>query len=419
MDGKPYGSKSALVYDNGLFVEIAARLARDFGRVCYAMPWKSAYPKAGPAHVGVGLPGVERVLNFWDHVAEADVVVFLDIYDADAQAVVREKFGKPCWGFARAEMMELDRRGMRYLQKQLGIPAPPTKFFTGIDALEEYLRGHEDKWVKVSTYRGDTETFRHQNWHTTSVFLDFLRHRVGALAETYEFTVEDDVPGVEVGYDGYTVRGEFPSHTYFGVEIKDLGYQGVFKPYSQLPPVLKDFNAKVAPLLRQEGAIGFFSLETRVNDSGEAFMIDPAARCCSPPVEGTMEGYANLSEIIFEGAAGRLVSPRALGKYVVMAMIHCSAALNSWVPIDVPEEDRQWVKFRNAAVLDGQLYHVPMGEMPEIGAVVAVSDDLDEARRLVRERAERVKGYQLDVHTEALEKAEEEVKKAKDHGIEV
>ena len=40
---------------------------------------------------------------------------------------------------------------------------------------------------------------------------------------------EDDVPdAIEIGYDGFTVRGEWPDHSYWGFEIKDSAYIGKF-----------------------------------------------------------------------------------------------------------------------------------------------------------------------------------------------
>jgi hypothetical protein len=88
------------------------------------------------------------------------------------------------------------------------------------------------------------------------------------------------------------------------------------------------------------------------------------------------------------------------------------------VPIEVNKEDQRWVKFRNTAILDGDLYHVPtMGDMPEIGAVVAVADDLEEAIAEVKERAKRIKGHTLEIKVEALDKAEEEIDRAKEFGV--
>jgi hypothetical protein len=411
-------TKSVLVADHGLFMEVAPRLAREFGEVKLWVPWMSGYPKAAPAFVGTGLPGVERVQNFWDHAPDVDLIVFPDLYMADMAEVCRGRLNKPVWSHLRAESLELDRMGTRRLQADLGIAAPKTKYFVGVAALADYLRNHEDKWVKISTFRGDGETWHHETWHTTEVYLDHFRNRVGALADSYEFLVEDNVEGIEVGYDGFTVRGEWPEASYWGFEVKDQGYIGKFSPYGELPKPMRDINAKVASILKEESATGFCSFEFRLTKGGEAMMIDPCLRLGSPPSEGTMEGYDNLGEIIWEGAHGRLAPVVSAGEFIAIAMMHSSFALTNWVPIDVPKGIERWVKLRNKAVIDGKIYHVPtQGDMPEIGAVVAVADDLDKAISLVKERAAQVKGYLIEVHVESLDAAQEEIEKAKDYGI--
>lgn len=412
-------TKSCLVADWGLFVELAPRLARDFGEVKLFVPWASGYPRAAPAHVGCGLDGVDRVETFWDHVPDADVVVFPDLYFADAARACREKFDKPVWSHLGAEVLELDRWGTRRLQSDLDIGAPPTKHFVGVDDLSAYLEGVEDKWVKISAYRGDGETWRHDTWHTTKIRLDEFRNRVGALADSYEFIVEDHVDGIEVGYDGFCVRGKWPEASYWGFEVKDSAYIGKFSPYDDLPEAIREINAKVAPILEEERATGFCSFEFRMTKGGGVLMIDPCLRCGSPPFEGLMEAYENLAEIIWEGAHGRVAHVRSAGEFLAIAMVHSSFALTNWVPIDFPRSVERWVKLRNKAVIDGKVYHVPtQGEMPEIGAVVAVADSVEEARRLVKERAEKVRGYLVEAHVECLDEAEAEIDAAKKYGVE-
>lgn len=416
-------NKSVLIADHGLFMELAPRLAREYGEVKLFVPWVSGYPKAAPAFVGTGLPGVKRVETFWDHVADADVVVFPDLYFADWQEVVAGRFDKPVWGHRRAELLELDRWGTRRMQKRRGIGAPRTKFLVGVDALEEYLRDprHEDRWVKISTYRGDGETWHHETWHTSEVYLHHFRDRVGALDDSYEFMVEEAInDAIEVGYDGFTVYGQWPESSYWGFEVKDSAYIGKFSKYEDLPDPIRKVNEKVAPILNEERAVGFCSFEFRLprGRDAEPLVIDPCMRAGSPPFEACMEGYENLGEIIWEGAHGRMPQVRAAGEYLAIAMIHCPFALKNWVPIDVPEDVERWVKLRNKARIGGKLYHVPtLGDMPEIGAVVAYADSLDEAKQLVTERAEKVKGYLVDIHVAKLDNAEEEIAKAKDYGI--
>jgi hypothetical protein len=411
-------TKSALICDNGLFMELAARLTDDFGEVKLFMPWISGYPKAAPAFVGTGIQGVERVEYFWDHVSDADVVIFPDLYFPDAQEVVAGRFNKPVWGHRWAESLELDRWGTRNLQKELGIGSPRTRRFVGIDDLAEYLEKVQNKWVKISTFRGDGETWHHEAWHTSKIYLYHFRNRVGALADSYEFIVEDNIEGIEVGYDGFVVRGEWPEASYWGFEIKDCGYVGKFAPYGDLPQSILDINSKMAPILKQESSTGFCSFEFRLGKDGVPRMIDPCMRAGSPPFEGVMEGYENLAEIIWEGAHGRVAPVRSRGEYVAMAMMHSQFAISNWVPLEIPLDIERWVKVRNKAVIDGEIYHVPtLGDMPEIGAVVAVADSLEEAKQLVRERADKVKGYLVEIHVDALDAAEEEIERAREYGI--
>lgn len=411
-------TKSVLVADHGLFMDLAPRLARDFGEVLLFVPWTSGYPKAAPAFVGTGIDGVERVESFWDRVPDVDCVVFPDLYFADWAEVVKHKFDKPVWSHLGAERLELDRWGTRRLQRDLGIAAPRTRHFVGVDALSNHLKNVENKWVKISTYRGDGETFHHPTWHVTEIYLDHFRNRVGALADHYEFIVEDHVDGIEVGYDGFTVRGQWPEASYWGLEVKDKGYIGRFSTYNDLPQSIRDINDRVSPILREERATGFCSFEFRLKKDGAALMIDPCMRCGSPPTEGTMEGYDNLGEIIWEGAHGRLAPVRSSGEFLAIAMMHSPFALTNWVPLEIPDSINRWVKLRNRAVIDGKTYHVPtLGEMPEIGAVVAVADTLDDAVRLVKERAEKVKGYNIEIMVESLDAAQEEIDRAKEYGI--
>lgn len=412
-------NKSILVADNGFYLDLAPRLAREFGQVQLFIPWTSAYPRAAQAYVGCGIPGVERVPTFWDHVADADVVMFPDLYFADWQDVVADRFGKPVWGLRGAERLELDRWGTRKLQRRLGVGAPRTKYFVGVDDLAEYLEGVEDKWVKISCYRGDGETWHHETWHTTEVYLNHFRNRVGALASTYEFIVEDDVAdAIELGYDGYCVRGEWPDAAYWGLEVKARAYVGRLSKYGDLPAPIRELNGKMSPVLKEEAATGFCCFEFMYTKDGRALMTDPCVRCGSPSIWAAMEGYANLGEIVWEGAHGRVSPVQTSGNYVAAAMMSSQFALENWVPLEIPESVERWVKLHNRAVIDGKTYYVPLSwDITGIGAVVAVADTLEEAIRLVKERAALVKGCRVDVDTDALDSAQEEIARAEEYGI--
>lgn len=399
--------KTCCLYDNGLFIELAARLSRDFGRVLYFTPWKSAFPKLAEVAVGEGVPGVERVYDIWPLINEIDLFIFPDVYDGDLQVYLR-LMGKRVWGSAAAEFLELDRWRTKELQKEIGVQGPPGELIKGLDALREFVNDTEDKWIKTSMFRGDFETYHHQKPFITQQFLNKIALQYGPQAESVEFIIEDGVEGQEIGFDGYTIDGQFPSPILWGVEVKDRGYVGQVVDYDQLPQPIQDVNEKFAPVLKEYEARSFVSFEMRVNGDGEPVVIDPCMRCGNPPTEVWMELYDNLAEIFWYGAVGELVSPVPVAQWAAMVIIHSQEAAKHWTPIAIPKDIRQWVKLRCLSVIDGIDYYVPnRAEMVEIGAVIAVADTLEEAVELVHNRAEQVDGFSLDIRADVLDAASE------------
>lgn len=411
-------NKTALIYDNGLFVELASRLARDYSKVYYYMPWKNAFPRRQQAMIGEGVEGIERILDLWDVEDEVDTWIFPDVYDGDLVQFLRNE-GRAVWGIGPAEFLELDRWRTRELQHDIGVDAPKTQRVVGLKELRKALSKKENLWVKVSCFRGDMETFHHESPFVSAPFLDNLATRLGAAQEVMEFLLEEHIEGVEVGYDGWTIDGNYPGLTSFGYEIKDLGYVGKVLPYAKLHPLLRQVNSALEPIFKEYGARGFMSTELRITKEKRAFLIDPCMRCGSPPTEGSMELWENLGEVIEAGAAGRIVDPKPKGKYFAMAMMHSSWATKHWTPVDVPADLKQWVKFRNLTVIDGKHYFVPQDvELPEIGAVVGIGDSLEEAIEQVDSVAEEIEGFQIEVHNNSFEKAMEVVEEGRELGIE-
>ena len=87
-----------LVVDNGLFVDLAVRLARDFGKVWYYTPWEQSFPLMNHGRIGEGLEEIERVRSvFGKHFNDVDLFVFPDIFHADLQDYLVGQ-GKRVWG---------------------------------------------------------------------------------------------------------------------------------------------------------------------------------------------------------------------------------------------------------------------------------------------------------------------------------
>lgn len=401
-----YPDKCCLVYDNGLFVELAVTLARDFGRVLYFAPWTTGYPTSNALRVGDGLDGVERVDEPWTHIDAVDLFVFPDVYEAGLQQYL-VSIGKRVWGCRGGAELELDRVASKEKSRKLGIDIGPYKEITGLDALRRHLKRHDDQYVKISATRGDMETFHSPNYAEAETRLDELEHKLGAKKKIMKFIVEEGLsPAIEVGYDGYTIDGKFPRGALVGVEVKDKGYVGRTMRYGELPERVRSVNEKLAPALKGYGYRGFISTEIRCTEDGKAYLIDPCARSGSPPSELYQNMVGNIADVLWHGADGLVVEPEYEAKWGAEVLLLSDWGDTNWQQISFPADVRHNVKLRNMTVIDGEYYVVPQSlGAPEIGAVVAMGDTAQEAIDECKRIAKLVTGFQVEAPVEAMDEA--------------
>ena len=413
-----YKDRNCIVVDNGLFVSLAVRLAKDFANVFYYSPFERAFIKSNPMLVGDGLPGVTRVNDIYPLWDEVDLWVFPDTGFAGLQEKLVED-GKRVWGGRDGERLELYRDEARQYFQEVGIPVPKYEVVTGLQLLRLYLKEHDDQWVKISLTRGDTESFHSPNYKLIEPHLDELEHNLGAKKKIMEFVVEDAInPAVEIGYDGYSIDGQYPKRGMWGIEVKDKAYTGAFTEYGRMPRQLIDTNRRLAPKLKEYQYRNFLSTELRVTKDGKGYLIDPCCRHSSPPGELLQVMYTNLSDIIWNGAEGICVDPIPAGRWGAELVIHSTWATKNWQAIQFPEAIHDFVKIKYLTMIDGQYYSVPQGDdMAEIGCVVATGATLDEAIRRVKGYAKQIEGYYLDIFPETLDTAQEEWNKLRQFGV--
>lgn len=411
--------KTALIIDNGLFIEIAKTLSSSFKKVYYACSWKSAFPKSNQYIIGEGIEGVTRIHDVFDYIDEADIIIFPDIYDGDLQLYLEAK-GKLVFGARKGEEMELYREVMKEHMKKVGLYVTNYEVVKGIGALREYLKEHEDVWIKQNITRGDFETMHSKNYDLIEPVIDELEHSLGAVKHIKEFIVEDAYDGVETGMDCYCIDGKYPTETLCGIEIKDCGYTGKFVEYDKLPECITDYNDKMSETMKDFGYRGFFSTEIRVSKDKPPYMVDKCARAGSPPSELYQLMYTNLAEIIWYGAKGILIDPIVEHKFGVEALIHSAWADLNWQAITFPKKYRENIKLRNACVIDGKYYCAPQKSgLVEIGAVVAVGDTLGEAIEMAKKIADTVEGHYIEIKTDSFDRAQEEFDKLSEMGINI
>lgn len=405
--------KTVLVYDNGLHVELAAHLAKSFERTLYFSPWKMAFPRSASVLIGKGIEGVERVTDFWDCYPDIDTFVFPDLYEGDLQVYLRSQ-GKAVWGSGASQQLELDRWKMRELQKELGMPSPPTRLVKGLKNLLVLLKAEDDLYIKINTFRGDMETFHHVTFDLSKPWLDELAYFLGPRQFTIDFIVENGIEGVEVGWDGYLINGQLPPLCSYGYEVKDAGFVGRVAEVDDMPESLVEVTSSLAPHLPD--LQGFLSTECRVTEEGEYYLIDPCIRAPSPPSEAYQIIYSNLAEVIEAGAQGEVLSLSNIDEYYALVVLESPWVENNWLAVDVPDEVREKVKLRNLCVVEGKTYCAPL-KFNAFGLAVGTGPTVNQAIQDCLKVAKKVEAYQYEAKVDSLQKAVEVVEEGEKFGI--
>jgi len=411
-------SKTVLCIDHGMFLAVACKLAESFKRVLYYTPFEKGFPILNDCIQGDGFDNVERVDDIWEHMDEIDLAVFPDLQHSGLQLHL-ESLGKRVWGSREGDDLELRRSFLKKTQEKLGLAVPEYQSVRGIANLRSYLKEHTDQFVKISKYRGVMETWHHLNYEQSQPMLDHLAVMFGPLQDEVPFLVEGPIKtDLEVGYDGWSIDGEWPDIGLHGVEAKDKALIASVQEYSEMPEELIDINEALSPVLKGYRYRNFLSTEIRVTED-KAFMIDITTRAPSPGIEIHMEIWKNLAEIIWHGAGGEMVGPIPTANFGVECMIDHTGSEERWRLLQIPAKAEPWVKLYSACK-HNDLHCIPPfpHSNDTIGAVVGIGDTVEEAIEHLKSTVELLHDQPVMVHTDALVDTLREIHSAEEQGIE-
>lgn len=409
---KPISECCVCVVDHGLFVPLALRLAETFKRVLYHSPCEAGFPMLAPFVIG-DFPPVERCNDIWDDKRDIDLFVFPDIGFSGLQLEL-ESQGFPVWGSRKGDSYEVSRTKFLKTLKKVGLPSPTYEVVQGLTALREYLRANDDKYIKISRYRGMMETWHHDTYDTSRGKLDQLAVKFGPFQEIINFIVVDplDTP-IELGGDTYCIRGQWPSKLVFGYEWKDQGYLGTVTARDEMPSQVQDVMEAFGPLLGAENYANFFSMELR-----DDVFIDPCCRCPLPGTGAQLAIIDNIDEIIYAGAQGELVDPVTSDNFVAESVIKVKAEKENWSEIRVPEKMLEFCRFSSSCrTPDGEGIAFPPDSEAAVGWLSATGETIHSTIKLLLERADQLpKG--LSAETRSMIDLLDEIRTAEDQGIE-
>lgn len=414
----------AVVHDHGLFIELALRLARTYKKVYITTPSERGFPTLDDCSPGDGFDTIERCEDVWSVKDKVDLAIFPDIQGASTQLeLVRQ--GIPVWGSRNADRLELHREFFVGTLKKLGLEVPTFHTCHGLKELRHYLEDKSDKYIKISRFRGSTETRHWIDEDLSYGILDEFAITFGAMQNHVPFLVFDPIPAeVEWGYDGYFCGGKFPRLSIQGPEIKDRCYIGAVTDYDDLPEMVREVNEAFAPVLAQYGMCNNWSTEIRKENEKRSVFIDPTPRFPSPAGEGMMEIFDNVPDYIWAGANGECIDPvpvKVGGKpaeFVVECLLEHHDPSERWRVLRIPEETRKWFKIYNVCGIDDLLGIPPQAHMGDTcGAVLGVGTTIEKAVDHLKDNLESVENPNFHAHLDALMDAVREIHEAAEQDV--
>ena len=372
--------------DHGLFLPLAQRLARDVKRVLYCVPNDEGFPTVNKCIVGDGFEDIEKCVDLWPIKNEVDFWCFPDIGFAGLQLEL-ESQGHKIWGSRRADSLEINREKFHKVLADVGLPVPKFDVIRGITKLREFLKDKENRFLKISRFRGSMETRHWRDWKRDEGLLDVLAVRFGPAKELIPFLVFEaiDTP-LEIGSDTYCVDGKWPSLMLHGIEQKDASYLSAVTKKEDMPDELLGVLDAFGPVLAKYRMRNQWSTEVRVL-GGQAYFTDPTPRGGLPSTASQLECWENFSEIIWAGAQGELVDPVPRGTFTAEVAISIKVEDGQWGSIEVPKELQQWLKVANCCQIGGRLAMPDDVFFPDCAGWLVAIDDSPKAV------IEKLKGY--------------------------
>ena len=409
----------ACVIDTGTFVHVARRLGREFAKTYYWSPWETNSPKFKDAVIGDGYSEIIRVESVDDVEDECDLFVFLDIgYSGLQRRLIKN--GKAVWGSRDADEIEA-RRGkfLEVLSTQTDLPVPNYDAIKGITNLRLFLKDNPDRYIKVSTYRGDFETCHFRSINEDESMLDAWAVKLGPLKEEFVFYVFEPIDTeIEDGIDSYCIDGAWPKTVIHGMECKDSAYIGTFQEFEKVPVEVSCVNKAFTPVLASYGYRGAFCTEVRITKEGESYFIDPTCRFPSPPSQIMCEMIGNLGDIVWQGANGILVEPEQIAQFGAQAIFHVDR--DEWGVFQLSDEMLdKWVKIGFSFQKDGKVCVPPDPQgVCEIGWVIGIGDTIDDAISHLKANVEEMPDG-CKVQTSSLADLLKEMHAARELGMEM
>lgn len=377
----------------GLYCEQANALWKKGDTVKYWTSWV-ADQKFDWYSIGLGFGNLEKVKYAAEWYEWADCIFAPDVTGQDEIAFLRTIYKqKSIFGSGLAHKLEQDRWGLKKVLKDIDIKFSQSERIIGIEKLREYLNTNKDKYIKISTFRGDVESFYAKDAKSVDLKLDELAAARGPFKNKIEFIVEETIPSdVEIGADLIFNGNEYLKPYIFGYEIGKKFYFG--KVSEELPTLLKEGMEKLKPVLKKLDYRSCISTEIKCVSKTESYFLDITCRLPNPLCAIYNEYITNWREVVLNTGSKKNVRLNIKHKYVGAFFLNSYHGMSHYVKIEVEEKDRSNIKFVVVGENDGQFYSIKGTE--KIAVVIAGGETIQEVIDTIKKYTDKVDADGLD-----------------------
>lgn len=325
----------------------------------------------------------------------ADLIFSPNCIGQDTVAFLRRTFkNKSIFGSGDMAKAEQSRWGLKKILKDIDIKFSRSERIIGTDNLREYLKTNKDKFIKLSTFRGDTESFYAKDAKSVDLKIDEICRDRGPLKDKAEFIIEDTIDSdVEIGGDLIFSKDDYLKPYLYGYEVAKHFY--IARCSEELPKLLKDGFDKLKPVLTKLDYRSCISTEIKVTSKTESYFLDLTTRLANPLCALFNEYILNWREVVIAVGYGKKIRLDIKHKYLGAFFLNSHCGDKNYIKIDVDEKDTDHIKFVSVCKNNGSYYSVKGTE--KIAVIIA-------AGNTVQEVIDTIKKYAGKVNADGLEK---------------
>ena len=411
--------KKFLVWDSGLYSELACGLAKHGDKVWYYTPYASSFfPRYSDFAIGKGFEGIEKIHYFFDKIDEAGVVVIFDVGFNDIVNFIKKHFpDKPCFGSGKGQKLEDSRWNLKKVLYSAGIKSSRATKVKGVHALCNYITKNPNKFIKCDIFRGSINSFGVKDYKSSEQLMEYIEHELGGFSEDFEFVIEDMVDSKqEAGVDTFFWGEDYVKPYIYGYELSKDSYIG--KITDTLPKQLQNTMDKLNPLLKMLDWRGCISTEEFLIDKDTSIFLDICARSPNPLGLFYPEFIENWPEMVYAIASKKKTKLETKAKYVGCVPIYSKHTKRSDTQVNFPSKLRPNVKFMTAYAKDNKFYAIKNSPEEVVAVAIAGEQTLDKLVNKLKEVVGEISCYGEDKNALGqLDQIKDIIKDAKTLGI--